>query len=154
MTTTDKDELKLQGKFAFHILVFSLSVPTVILTVFKLQQIRRELEWAVRVDFGVDRILRAHRGDFILMALGALLVLAGLASLVRIIVLARRAKREQGSPVADRTRERAVSSAAERAVVSPRHGQDRYLRQLDEYLKNGIIDKAEYKVLKERHARR
>ena len=149
-----KDELKLQGKFAFHILVFSLSVPTAILLVFKLQQLRRELEWARRVDFGVDRILRAHRGDFVLMGLGALLVLAGLVSLVRIVVLARRANREQGSPVADRTRERAVRSDAERAVVSPRHGQDRYLRQLDEYLKNGIIDRAEYKVLKERHRRR
>ena len=148
------DDLKLQGKFAFHILVFSFSVPAAILTVFKLQQIRREIEWAVRVGFGVDRILRSHRGDFILMGLGALLVLAGLISLVRIIVLARRANRMQGSPVAQRTRERAVSSDAERAVVSPRHGQDRYLRQLDEYLKNGIIDKAEYKVLKERHGRR
>ena len=147
-------DLKLQGKFAFHILVFSFSVPAAILTLFKLQQIRREIEWAQRVDFGVDRILRSHRADFVLMGLGALLVLAGLVSLTRIVALSRRAKREQGSPVADRTRERAVSSDAERAVVSPRDGQDRYLRQLDEYLKNGIIDKAEYKVLKERHARR
>ena len=30
-------------------------------------------------------------------------------------------------------------------------GKQKYIRQLDSYLKNGIIDKAEYKILRERY---
>ncbi len=137
---------KIQGRLALHIVLVSFSVPVAILSLFKVQQIRREIEWAIRVDFGVDRILRAHRADFILMGLGALLVLAGLVSVVRIVALSRRLNRMRGNPIAD--------AAAERAVTGSRDGSDKYLSQLEEYLKNGIIDREEYKVLKQRHLRR
>ena len=32
-------------------------------------------------------------------------------------------------------------------------GREKYLRQLDEHLKSGLIDKAEYKLLRERYLR-
>ncbi len=137
---------KLTRALALHIVLVSVSVPVAIMIAYELRQLRREIEWAIRVDFGVDRILRARRGDFVLMALGAVLVIAGLVSLVRIVVLIRRLNRLQGNPIAD------VSS--ERAVTSARSGGDKYLAQLDDYLRNGIIDREEYKVLKQRHLRR
>lgn len=124
----------------------SVSLPVALIIAYKLRQLQREIEWAIRVNFGVDRILRARRGDFVLIALGALLVIAGLVSLVRIVVLIRRLNRLQGNPIAD--------ASSERAVTSARSGEDKYIAQLDEYLKNGIIDREEYKVLKQRHQRR
>ena len=149
-----KEKTELRRRLALHLMLAGVSVPAAILIAFKLQQIKREIEWAVRVDFGVDRILRSHRPDFILMSLGAVLVLAGLVSFVRVFVLCRRLNRLQGDPLADAARERAVRSEAERAVASPQDGRDRYLRQLEEHLKNGIIDRAEYRLLKERYRRR
>ena len=137
---------KLTRALALHIVLVSFSVPIAIMIAYELRQLRREIEWAIRVDFGVDRILRARRGDFVLIALGAVLVIAGLVSLLRIVVLIRRLNRLQGNPIAD--------ASSERAVTSARSGQDKYLAQLDEYLKNGIIDREEYKVLKQRHLRR
>ena len=79
------------------------------------------------------------------LGMAALFALAALIALVRVIELAVRLARLEGNPRA--------GAARERAVVSPRGGQDRYLGQLDEYLKNGIIDRAEYRVLKERYSR-
>ena len=137
---------KLTRALALHIVLVSVSVPVAIMIAYELRQLRREIEWAIRVDFGVDRILRARRGDFVLIALGAALVIAGLVSLVRIVVLIRRLNRLQGNPIAD--------ASSERAVTSVRGGGDKYLAQLNEYLKNGIIDKEEYKLLKQRHLRR
>ena len=137
---------KLTRALALHIVLVSVSVPVAIMIAYELRQLRREIEWAIRVDFGVDRILRARRGDFVLMALGAVLVIAGLVALVRIVVLIRRLNRLQGNPIAD--------ASSERAVTSARSGWDKYLAQLNEYLKNGIIDKEEYKLLKQRHLRR
>ena len=134
---------KLRGRLAVDILLVSFAVPIAIVIVFELRQIMREIEWAIRVDFGVDRILRARRPEFILMGLGALVVLAGLVSLVRIVVLSRRLNRLRGNPLAD--------ASAERAVTGARTGQDKYLAQLEEYLRNGIIDRAEYRLLKERY---
>ena len=149
-----KEKTELRRRLALHLVLASISVPAAILIVFKLQQIKREIEWAIRVDFGVDRILRSHRPDFILIGLGVVLVLAGLVSFVRIFVLSGRLNRLQGDPLADAARERAVRSDAERAAVSSQDGRDRYIRQLDEHLKNGIIDRAEYRMLKERYRRR
>ena len=69
----------------------------------------------------------------------------GLVDLVRIPFLIRRINRI-------RTEDPRAAASAERAVRSElTQGGDRYLRQLDEYLKNGIIDREEYKILKKRH---
>ena len=137
---------RLTVRLVIDIVLASVAAPVAILITYELHQLRLELEWAQRVNFGVDRILRSHRGDFVLMALGAVLVIAGLVALVRIVVLIRRLNRLQGNPLAD--------ASSERAVTSARSGGDKYLAQLDEYLKNGIIDREEYKVLKQRHLRR
>ena len=67
-------------------------------------------------------------------------------ALVRTVKLAWLLTKLEGNPYLD--------SSREKAVVSPREGQDRYIKQLDEYLKNGIIDRAEYKILRERYGRR
>ena len=142
----EKDRLTI--RLVIDIVLVSAALVAAILTTYELHQLRLELEWAQRVNFGVDRILRSHRSDFVLMALGALLVLAGLVALVRIFVQIRRLNRLRGNPLED-------AASAERAVRSELdQGGDRYLQQLDEYLKNGIIDREEYKVLKQRHLRR
>ena len=140
----EKDKLTI--RLVIDIVLVSAALVAAILTTYELHQLRLELEWAQRVNFGVDRILRSHRGDFVLMALGALLVLAGLVALVRIFVQIRRLNRLRGNPLED--------AASERAVTSARSGGDKYLAQLDDYLRNGIIDREEYKVLKQRHLRR
>ncbi len=138
---SEKD--KIRGRLAVCILLVSFAVPIAILIAFKLRQIMSEIEWAIRVNFGVDRILRARSLDFIRMGLGVIMVLAGLVSLVRIVVLSRRLNRLRGNPLTD--------ASAERAVTGMRSGQDKYLCQLEEYLKNGIIDRSEYRLLKERY---
>ena len=140
----EKDKLTI--RLVIDIVLVSVALVAAILSTYELHQLRLELEWAQRVNFGVDRILRSHRSDFVLMALGAVLVIAGLVALVRIVVLIRRLNRLQGNPLTD--------ASSERAVTSVRGGGDKYLAQLNEYLKNGIIDKEEYKLLKQRHLRR
>ena len=56
-----------------------------------------------------------------------------------------------------RTAARHASGAAERAeeAVHCHHstGKQKYLEQLDTFLANGIIDKAEYRLLKERYSK-
>ena len=128
----EKDKLTI--RLVIDIVLVSVALVAAILSTYELHQLRLELEWAQRVNFGVDRILRSHRSDFVLMAL------------VRIVVLIRRLNRLQGNPLTD--------ASSERAVTSVRGGGDKYLAQLNEYLKNGIIDKEEYKLLKQRHLRR
>lgn len=147
------EEKKLQTRLALHILLVSFAVPAAVILALSVRSLIQEIEWAVRVDFGVDRILRARRPELVLMAFGLLLVLAGLVSAVRIVILTRRLVRQRGNPLTDAVSERAAGSGGERAVVSAA-GKDRYLSQLDGYLKNGIIDRAEYRVLKERYRRR
>ena len=137
---------RLERRIIVHTVIFVLSVPVAVLLPLGIYSLMEEIRWAVRVDFGVDRILRSHMGLLVLLVLGALFVIAGLISLVCMISLHRReARLRQGVP----------SAAAERAVVSERRDAgDKYLAQLDEYLRNGIIDKAEYKMMKERPERR
>ena len=149
-STTD-EEKKLQARLALHIFLVSFAVPVAIIIAFTVRSLLREIEWAIRVGFGVDRIIRSRMPELVLLALGSLLVLAGLVSAIRIVLICRRLK---GNPRADAPSERAAGSGRERAVVSEAAGKDRYLSQLDEYLKNGIIDRAEYRVLKERHRSR
>ena len=140
----EKDKLTI--RLVIDIVLVSAALVAAILTTYELHQLRLELEWAQRVNFGVDRILRSHRSDFVLMALGALLMLAGLVALVRVFVQIHRLNRLRGNPLED--------AASERAVTAERRGGDKYLTQLDDYLRNGIIDREEYKLLKQRHLRR
>ena len=141
MKELNKYQLRLN---LWNILV-SVALVTVLIALHEAYMLYEEIQWAIRVDFGVDRILRASRGRFVTMALGALLGVWGLVDLVRIPFLIRRIRHIRAeNPRSAASAERAVRSELDQ-------GGDRYLRQLDEYLKNGIIDREEYKILKKRH---
>ena len=46
------------------------------------------------------------------------------------------------------------SDEAEEAITCQHlTGKEKYIQQLDSYLKAGLIDKAEYKIMKERYSR-
>lgn len=91
-------------------------------------------------------VLQWFKPELTRLGIALLFALAALFALVRTVKLAWQLTKLEGNPYLD--------SSREKAVVSPREGQDRYIKQLDEYLKNGIIDKAEYKILRERYGRR
>ena len=93
-------------------------------------------------------------------------VLVGAVILVVILATVNAVKKhseKSGTPVrsaarpAARTAARPASGGAERAeeAVHCHHstGKQKYLEQLDGFLANGIIDKAEYRLMKERYSR-
>ena len=93
-------------------------------------------------------------------------VLVGAVILVVILATVGAVKKhseKSGTPVrsaarpAARTAARPASGGAERAeeAVHCHHstGKQKYLEQLDGFLANGIIDKAEYRLMKERYSR-
>ena len=93
-------------------------------------------------------------------------VLVGAVILVVILATVSAVKKhseKSGTPVrsaarpAARTAARPASGGAERAeeAVHCHHstGKQKYLEQLDGFLANGIIDKAEYRLMKERYSR-
>ena len=93
-------------------------------------------------------------------------VLVGTVILVVILATVSAVKKhseKSGTPVrsaarpAARTAARPASGGAERAeeAVHCHHstGKQKYLEQLDGFLANGIIDKAEYRLMKERYSR-
>ena len=93
-------------------------------------------------------------------------VLVGAVILVVILATVNVVKKhseKSGTPVrsaarpAARTAARPASGGAERAeeAVHCHHstGKQKYLEQLDGFLANGIIDKAEYRLMKERYSR-
>ena len=136
---------KARVRLVLCIVVVIFALVTVLIALHEAYMLYEEIQWAIRVDFGVDRILRASRGRFVTMGFAAVLGVWGLVDLIRIPVLIRRINRI-------RTEDPRAAASAERAVRSELdHGEDRYLQQLDEYLKNGIIDREEYKILKKRH---
>ena len=140
-----KELNKYKLRLILCIILVCVALVTVLIALHEAYMLYEEIQWAIRVDFGVERILRASRGRFVTMALGALLGVWGLVDLVRIPFLIRRINRI-------RTEDPRAAASAERAVRSElAQGGDRYLQQLDEYLRNGIIDREEYKILKKRH---
>ena len=97
-------------------------------------------------------------------------VLVGAVILVAILATVNAVKKHSGGTAARssaparsaarpaaRTAARPASRAAERAeeAVHCHHstGKQKYLEQLDTFLANGIIDKAEYRLLKERYSK-
>lgn len=93
-------------------------------------------------------------------------ILVGAVILVVILATVNAVKKhseKSGTPVrsaarpAARTAARPASGGAERAeeAVHCHHstGKQKYLEQLDGFLANGIIDKAEYRLMKERYSR-
>ncbi len=135
---------KARVRLVLCIVVVFFALVMVLIALHEARMLYEEIQWAIRVDFGVDRILRASRGRFVTMGFAAVLGVWGLVDLIRIPFLIRRINRIK-------TEDPRAAASAERAVKSELdHGEDRYLQQLDEYLKNGIIDREEYKILRQR----
>lgn len=84
-----------------------------------------------------------------LLALGvfAVLALVCLISLFCFVGGIRRGVREQ------RSRPEVMARSEQAVGCQHAAGREKYLRQLDDHLKNGLIDRAEYKLLRERYLR-
>ena len=90
---------------------------------------------------------RAEPTRLLAVGIFAVLLLIFLISVLVFISSVRRAVREGLS--------RPEVMARSEQAVGCQHpaGREKYLRQLDEHLKSGLIDKAEYKLLRERYLR-
>ena len=76
-----------------------------------------------------------------------MLALTCLIALLRFLGGIRRALREM------RSRPEVMARSEQAVGCQHAAGREKYLRQLDEHLKSGLIDKAEYKLLCERYLR-
>ena len=90
---------------------------------------------------------RAEPTRLLAVGIFAVLLLIFLISVLVFISSVRRAVREGLS--------RPEVLARSEQAVGCQHaaGREKYLRQLDDHLKSGLIDKAEYKLLRERYLR-
>ena len=118
---------------------------------------------SLQLDFWLYRNGIPIRGETMLWILGILAVLL----LVTLITKAKggRKNREDGSvsnSAAGRTdpRTRSFTAPEPSCIVCDHTGEDHFVRdkaqriaQLDEWLKNGLIDREEYRVLKSRYER-
>lgn len=89
----------------------------------------------------------ADRWRCIVLTYMLALLLVGMISFVIFVAALRREKREK--------RDLPEARARSEQAVGCRHGEgrERYLRQLDEHYRAGLIDRAEYKLLRERYLR-
>ena len=93
----------------------------------------------------------------IVVVLGSLIVLLAIAVTVAAVKKAAArggvAERPVRSEAAGRRPPAFMRDAEQEEAIHCAHvrGKQKYIEQLDSYLKNGIIDKAEYRVLRERY---
>ena len=137
------------GSTAVSFTVFFMSLWTMILLP------KEELRFTLRLLLAnLDELPRALR--FLwraeptrLLAMGIFAVLA-LVCLISLLIFVRALRREK-SEKQDLPEARARSEQA----VGCQHGEgrERYLRQLDAHYRAGLIDRAEYKLLRERYLR-
>ena len=98
-------------------------------------------------------LLRTEPGRLIGLSIFAGLALLCLIAVLRMSALTRRIAREPENIPAARP-VRAKAPETEDAVTCEHHtGKEKYFRQLDGYLQAGLIDKAEYRTLKERYSK-
>ena len=138
---------ELQKKLAFSCVSFAVTASVLIVTA-KLWQrdLFSVLLWAARTDFGVARLLRTDTRILLLLVGFLALLLAMLLSAVRSLRLMSRMVRLAARQPASSTRGAAPGSGAQT-------DRDKYVRQLDDQLKSGLIDRAEYKTLREKYER-
>ncbi len=109
--------------------------------------------------YGFERAMhiltQADRGSLIGLSIFAVLALICVIGALRIPALSRRITREPDNIPASRpVRAARKAPATEEAISCAHHtGREKYMQQLDSYLKAGLIDKAEYRTLKERYAK-
>ena len=133
---------KLQKRLSVHALVFVFSSALLILlSRSELRKTLSLLRWAAETNFGIGRLLRTDPrfllvpGIFLLLFFAALLAAIGC---VRCFLNIARltAQGESYDPAPARDPE-----------------MQKYLRQLDDQLKSGLIDRAEYRALREKYER-
>lgn len=116
---------------------------------------KEELRFTLRLLFShLDELPRALRflwrvepTRILVLGVFAVLALTCLIALLRFLGGIRRALREM------RSRPEVMARSEQAVGCQHAAGREKYLRQLDEHLKSGLIDKAEYKLLRERYLR-
>lgn len=108
--------------------------------------------------FGLQRAVhvlwRSQRGQLYGLLIFATLALAAVIGLLRIPALTRRIARLPDNIPANRPAAAVRAPATEDAITCAHHtGKEKYLEQLESHLKAGLIDKDEYRVLKERYSK-
>ena len=140
---------KLQRRLAVNALLFVFSgAGIVLLAKMRIPRYLSFLRWAVDSEFGLMRALRMR--PTLALALGFLVLvlialIAGLRCVGIFFKMARlTAQQNSGQPGPTRP---AAPSAPTGA------GMEKYLRQLDDMLRSGLIDRAEYRALREKYER-
>ena len=139
----------------------SVLISSILVLLFLPESSFRVLSMYVR-HYGLSRnifkYLRHLPGDEVIMMLIYILLIVIIAvSLIKIIVLTAKIGINRSGVSA------AVSSSGHASRPSPRHvteeaincrhstGRAKYLEQIEGYLKNGLIDRSEYNILKNRY---
>lgn len=138
---TDRDRLR-KRMMIFAVVNITAVVVLIAMMPWAMRMIN-VLYWSERTNFGAMRILRYSTDYQIGLVVLALVIVTLLVSLAGFCVSAFRwvrAGREAGT-------------APEPAAGVSAVGGDKYLRQLDDQLKSGLIDKAEYRTLREKYLR-
>ena len=140
---------KLQRKLTVNALLFVFAGALLVLVSRTgMSRMLSALRWAAETDFGVDRLLRSDPRFFLVpglfLLLFVVLVIAAVGCVRIFLKMARLTA--QGEPFAP--------SAGSAARTAP-DGTDmtKYIRQLDEQLKSGLIDRDEYRALREKYER-
>ena len=145
---------RLSKQLARSALCFAVAAAVFVLTPDGwLRNMAAYVRWLIRNGVGLDRLLRYHPRPLIHFVLFLLLMLGGRVSALRCLSLlgriARLAAQGEGGP----SPVRAARDAEEAVRCQHAGGREKYLEQLDSYLESGLIDKAEYRQMRERYER-
>lgn len=91
-----------------------------------------------------------RRMDLLLVIVYVFLILTALFSFLRLISGSKTKVRRQREPLKRETRKR-IEEADEAIHCAHLTGKEKYLEQIENYLKTGLIDRSEYKVLYDRY---
>lgn len=147
---------RLRGRRGFWITVAVASA--VIFAILPKELLADTIRFFSRHGFerGFRFLMRAEPGRLIGFAIFAGLALLCLIGVLRALALSRRIAREPDNiPAARPERSRPAERAKAEEAISCAHvnGREKYIQQLDSYLRAGLIDKAEYRALKERYSK-
>ena len=133
---------KLQKRLSVHALVFVISSALLVLLArSELRKTLSLLRWAAETSFGVGRLLRTDPRFLLVPGLFLLLFFAALFAAIGCVrcflnIARLTAQGESYDPAPARDPE-----------------MQKYLRRLDDQLKSGLIDRAEYRALREKYER-
>jgi len=140
---------KLQRRLSVHALVFVFSSALLILlSRSEMRMTIALLRWAAETNFGVERLLTDPRfilvpGLFLLLVLAAVFAAIGcVRCFLQMVWLT--VPKDSAPPETPGKPDQSGPAVA---------GMEKYIRQLDDQLKSGLIDKAEYRALREKYER-